>query len=302
MTIDNLKCFLILAKELNYTRAAKSASISQTAMSRKISAIENELSVRLFQRDHHRVELTAVGQEFYAQILPLIEAYDNAVTQVQNISRDLQQCIQIGVGVYEHALLLPVIQDFVDRYPVSRLNCVQYKYRELLDRFVADKLDLILTSDQFLSTVPQDGMTKIPIHNHPWMLALSQYNPLSQHETIDISLLGSQNLITMHEGSVDAVRGFYQEYFPLSSIDYVNSNETKLMLVNSNRGICFIPSFVDVSAYPNLVKRSISPMYRPRKYYAIYHSSTGNPYTLHLAKLLNQYYHPRLWVQEIEHE
>ena len=88
MTIENLRCFLILAQELNFTRAAAKAHVTQTAMSRKILSIEEELSIKLFERTHHRVSLTNAGQEFYYQISTMLKSYDTAVTQAQNRSEE----------------------------------------------------------------------------------------------------------------------------------------------------------------------------------------------------------------------
>lgn len=52
MTIENLHCFVALAKELNFTKAAQRSHITQAAMSRKISSIEDELGIRLLDRNH----------------------------------------------------------------------------------------------------------------------------------------------------------------------------------------------------------------------------------------------------------
>lgn len=299
MTIENLRCFVTLAQELNFTLAAKKAHITQTAMSRKISSIESELSVKLFTRDHHQVGLTSAGQELYIQVLPLLEDYDAAVVRVQNIDKGLRDTIQIGLGVYEHTLLLPVMKIFTRRYPVQKLNCVQFKYRELLDEFERDRLDVIVTSDQFLHTVSKENLEMVLLHNHPWRLILHQNNPLAKADPVEMDQLCSQNIITMNEGSISVVRGIFRQWFPLSSIDYVNSYETKLMLVNADRGVGFIPSFVNVSSYPDVVTRGVSPFYRPRKYYAVIKKSNSNPYAHQLVQMLEEYYSNTLWIREL---
>ena len=73
----------------------------------------------------------------------------------------------------------------------------------------------------------------------------------------------------MHAGNLEKVRSEFSHDFSLASIDYVNTNETKLMLISTGRGVGFVPSFVDVSCYPDLVTRPLTPIYRPRKYYAV---------------------------------
>lgn len=299
MTIENLRCFIILAQELNFTRAAEKAHITQTAMSRKITNIETELSVQLFSRNHHQVGLTSAGQEFYNQVLPLLEDYDAAVIQAQNMDRGLRDSIQIGVGVYEHALLVPVMERFFIRHPVPKINCVQYKYRELLDVFERDRLDVIVTSDQFLHTVSKTDLDMVLLHDHAWYLAIHKDNPLASSDPVNMDQLFDQNIITMNEGSINMVRSEFRQWFPLFSLDYVNTHETKLMLVNANRGVGFIPSFVNVVNYPNVVTRQLDPPYRPRKYYAIIKKYNSNPYAHQLVNMLEEYYAPKLWIREL---
>ena len=299
MTIENLRCFLILAQELNYTRAAQKAHVTQTTMSRKISSIETELSVTLFHRNHHQVGLTSAGQEFYDQIRTVLEQYDSAVIQAQNADKTQRDSVQIGVGIYEHTLISPVIQAFIQRYPVQKLNFLQFKYRELLDEFMHDRVDMIVTSDQFLNTVPQENLDKILLYDHPWVLALHRENPLALFDAVNMDLLKNENIITMNEGSINTVRNIFQQWFPVSALDYVNSSETKLLLVDANRGVGFLPSFVNTSRYPNIVVRKLNPLYRPRKFYAVIKKSNSNPYVHCLSRMLDEYYRNKLWLCEL---
>ena len=66
MLLDNkIKCFLTLAETLNYTKAAKQLFMSQQAVSRCVSALENELQTLLFVRTTRSVELTPIGRMYY---------------------------------------------------------------------------------------------------------------------------------------------------------------------------------------------------------------------------------------------
>ena len=299
MTIENLQCFAILAQELNFTRAAERANVSQTALSRKITGMEDELQVTLFLRDHHKVELTNAGREFYNKTLPILQEYRSSVLLTQNVHRGLRETIQIGFGVYEQILFRPVIHDFLKRYPVPKINCLQYKYKELLEEFMDDRIDLILTSDQFINTVDRDELELVLIHDHPWVAALCASNPLAQAETISLDALKDEIVVTMHEGSVGAVRSGFRGMVPFRSIDYVNSFEAKLMLIDAGRGVGFIPRFVDVSQFENIVTRDVVPLFRPRRYYAIHKKNNSNPYTQILSDMLRKHYENKLWMQKM---
>lgn len=73
MTLEKLRYFLILAEELNFTRAAARVYITQQAFSTHIKQLEGMLAVSLFERTTHGVRLTAAGQQ-------LLEPVRNALT------------------------------------------------------------------------------------------------------------------------------------------------------------------------------------------------------------------------------
>lgn len=258
--------------------------------------MEDELQVTLFLRNHHRVELTNAGREFYNKTFQLLREYKDSVIQAQNVHKGVRSTIQVGFGVYEHVLLQPVFDQFVRKYPIPRINCLQYKYKELLDEFMRDHIDIIITSDQFLNSVPRDDLSLTLLSDHPWVLAMNKDNPLAQHEVVPLAELEEENIITMNEGSVSTVRREFRGMVPFRSIDYVNSLEAKLLLTNAGRGVSFIPHYVDTSRYANIVSRLTEPVYLPRCYYAVYKSGNNNPYTQILANMLGNHYKDTLWM------
>ena len=126
MTIENLNCFVLLAEELNFTRAAEKAHISQSTMSRRIDNVEAELGTRLFFRDQHVVTLTDAGKALYQHIAPILTGYSDIVTRVQNIGNGLPDTIRVGIGLYEGSLLFPLLREFVLRFPITKIDYIQY--------------------------------------------------------------------------------------------------------------------------------------------------------------------------------
>ena len=76
MTITQLRCFVEVAKELNYAKAAANLYISQPAVSRHVIALENDLGVTLFSRSRHNVALTSAGMRFYSEAKDILERID----------------------------------------------------------------------------------------------------------------------------------------------------------------------------------------------------------------------------------
>lgn len=299
MNIENLRCFLILAQELNFTRAARKAHITQAAMSRRISGIESELNVRLLDRDRHTVALTPTGRELFELLLPILEDYENAVSRIQNVSHGVFDLLRVGIGLYEHQLLFPVMQVFLKQSPIPQIHFVQLKYKELIEEFNHDHLDLVVSSDQYFDLLTVNKLDKFLIHNQPWDLAINRDNPLAQNNSVSLSSLNTQNIITMNKSSLGVLKDLYRGRFLPLSADYVNSHETKLLLINANRGVGFIPKFVDTSSYPQIVTRIITPYYRPRCFYVVIRKDHPSQYAHKLAHMLRDYYSPLLWMKEL---
>ena len=84
MTIIQLRCFVEVAQELNYSKAASNLFISQPAVSRHIISLENDLGVQLFVRSRHHVALTSAGNLFYSEAKDILERIDLSKHSILN--------------------------------------------------------------------------------------------------------------------------------------------------------------------------------------------------------------------------
>ena len=64
MNTTQLECFLAVAQNLNFSKAAESVALTQPAVSHQIRSLEEELNVKLFRRNTRLVELTYFGNLF----------------------------------------------------------------------------------------------------------------------------------------------------------------------------------------------------------------------------------------------
>ena len=68
MNLNQLNCFLKVAENLSFTKAAEQLYISQTAVTNHIKNLENEIGFLLFERNKKRVELTKEGVQFLSEV------------------------------------------------------------------------------------------------------------------------------------------------------------------------------------------------------------------------------------------
>ena len=108
-----LQCFLAVAQERNFRRAAERLAITQPPLSRQIAELEAALGVRLFDRNTHGVRLTPAGEVALRRFSSLMHEFDAAIAHVAQASQNLPRLrlgvlnwVQLrGLAAMEHALV-----------------------------------------------------------------------------------------------------------------------------------------------------------------------------------------------------
>lgn len=181
MELKPLRSFVALAEELHFGRAAERLCIVQPALSMQIRALEDELGVRLFYRDRHRVELTAAGQIFLPEARATLEQAQRAINRVQ--LADNGEIGQIRIGFVSSLLpyyLPQLLRELHDRYPLIDL--------ELKDMATPDQLQALRDKriDFGFVRLPIDAKTVMtePVLEESFIVALPEDHPLCALQTI----------------------------------------------------------------------------------------------------------------------
>ena len=87
MEMHQVRYFLAVAQELNFSRAAESCNVSQPSLSRAIQQLEGELGGRPFHRERQFTHLTDLGQ----MVRPHLELVYNAAVKAKRLSQELIQ-------------------------------------------------------------------------------------------------------------------------------------------------------------------------------------------------------------------
>src|SRR5215813_8442564 len=96
MELRHLRSFVAVAEELHFGRAAVRVHIVQPALSRQIRALEQEMGLRLFERDRRRVALTPAGVAFLDETRILLDHVAHAVESARRADRGEFGSLRIG--------------------------------------------------------------------------------------------------------------------------------------------------------------------------------------------------------------
>ncbi len=89
MEFRHLKYFLVLAEELNFSRAAEKLFISQPPLSRQIQQLERKLGVKLFIRRSKGIELTEAGKQFRIEAEKIVALTSRSIERTQMVDKGL---------------------------------------------------------------------------------------------------------------------------------------------------------------------------------------------------------------------
>lgn len=156
MEIRQLRYFIAVADTLNFSRAAESVYLSQSALSRQIADLEREVGVPLFRRSTRQVELTESGKALQISAKELISRWEKMLPEVRNQVSANVRALTLTVGVDSRALsdpdrrkrVMDLLYTMRREYPGLRALMHSYDYQDLVKGIADHSLDCALMLDR----------------------------------------------------------------------------------------------------------------------------------------------------------
>lgn len=222
MELRHLTYFLAVAEELNFTKAAEKLCISQPPLSRQIKELEDELGLRLFDRNNKKVSLTEAGKYFEQEIKELFLNLERITLKAQKIAQHKSGDFCIGYTSSTFSKLISkLIQHLSTLYP-----------------FVAFKLFEVSTLKQIADL--EQGKLDLGILRAP--LVSTKLSSKLWFEDSYSLVFNKQNLKITSE---DQIRQLKNEVFVFFNKDYAPHYYNSLLEICSSFG--FIPNVVHES-------------------------------------------------------
>ena len=127
MDFHHLKYFVEVADQKSFSKAARNLHISQSAISRTIKALEDELGVVLFMRNAKSVELTDGGTIFLTHAKRVVFMFEHLKTDFENEFRLEQGSIRIGIPpITDAPIFAQLLGEFKKVYPQIELELYEH--------------------------------------------------------------------------------------------------------------------------------------------------------------------------------
>jgi DNA-binding transcriptional LysR family regulator len=239
-----LKYFVSTVEAGSVTTAARNLFISQPALSKQITQLENELNCELFLRKTTGIELTEAGKHLYQKGIELLKAAEELSSEMNQYAK--KQTIKIGALPSIGTHFLPAV--------VNRLR-EEYKI-EVLIKDTTEELVRLVENNQADFVFAQDVVSNrnFVMENICWepydailpMSVISRgVSPLSITEFVE-------NQLIIHKHPCD-IRSFFEYYCKKNKIDY----ELGIELETNESIVAFVSSGLGASIMPRMVSRNV---------------------------------------------
>ncbi len=188
MELYQLYDFLCVSKHENISKAAQELHASQPSVSKAILALEDEIKVKLFERNGKRISLSRNGKILANRLAPLLEELESAFREIQLQERQNIETIRIN-ALSGSVFLADIIQTFKKTEPNVYFEVMEKRENTCWDVCVR-------------SVLPEISYTSAEkILQERILLAVHKDNPIAQMKSVSLQDLGNEIFVFLRKGT-----------------------------------------------------------------------------------------------------
>ncbi len=254
MEIRQIQYFLSIVETGSFSAAADEHYISQSSLSKKIIALENELGVPLFDRSKRKVSLTNAGEAFLEHARKINAAYKAMLVDINGYRSDADSFSIAAIPVIAQYGITTYIAQFREVYPNIDFTLEEIDGLNILPALEEHRFDLAFTRHHFLD---HERFISLEISKDKLLVVVSKNNQYATRSSISIKELSNDNFIVfdrvtdIHELILNECgkAGFEPTIF------YSSHRKVSVFgLVGANIGIALMPSKIyDYHKHPDVL-------------------------------------------------
>lgn len=197
MDLRQVRAFVSVARERNFTRAAEILRLAQPAVSMSIARLEEELELTLFNREKKQVALTAEGEVFLRHAERILYDFRAAGTEMAEMKGLARGEVRIGIPPMMSSYYFPrVIRDFRMRYPGLQLSVLGEGAARIQRLIASGEIDMGVIAG---SSVP-DGLRSRRFLREEIVACVPAGHPLAARASIRLADLLAEPLVLFKKG------------------------------------------------------------------------------------------------------
>ncbi len=197
MTLTELKYIVAVAREKHFGHAAEACHVSQPTLSVAIKKLEEELEVKLFERNASEVAVTPLGEEIVRQAQTVLEQAAS-IREIAKRGKDpLSGPLKLGVIYTIGPYLLPdLVRQVIERSPQMPLMLQENFTVKLLEQLRLGEIDAAILAEPF----PDTNLALAPLYDEPFYAAVPVSHPLAQKGSVTAEELKQETMLLLGNG------------------------------------------------------------------------------------------------------
>ena len=258
--LTQLRCFVALAEELHFGRAAVRLNMTQPPLSRQIQQLEHGVGTPLVERSSRFVRLTAAGKAFLIDARAILRASEEAMVTARRIAQGEGGAITLGFIPATSYSLLPRLVAFM----AAEIPQVQLVLKEMV---TADQAEALATGriDAGILRMPIDrrGLEAVTVSHDPFVVAVPSGRLLAGGRALTVQDLDRQDLVMYapvesryHHDLASSI--FCAAGVSPNFVQYAREIHTMLALVGAGIGVALVPATAGIMGFGGVTLQKIT--------------------------------------------
>ena len=259
LDLFQLRCFVAVAEELHFGRAAARMNMTQPPLSRHIQLLEHAVGVQLLERTSRRVRLTAAGAVLLREGEALLRHAERATQAAARTGKGEAGRVVVGYTAVTGWSLMPALLAAAGQaLPQVEIVLEEMVSSEQLEALAEDRIDIGFVRPLHASA----GLAFHRVTREPMLLALPARHPLAKRERVRLADLAGQPLIMYSEKEG---RYFHEKIHALFAasgaqpnyVHHIGQTHTIMALVGGGNGLAIVPQSARQLRFANAVFRPL---------------------------------------------
>jgi DNA-binding transcriptional LysR family regulator len=258
--ISQLRCFVAVAEELHFGRAAERLNMTQPPLSRQINLLEHHVGTRLIERTSRSVELTAAGKSFLPEAMKILRLSEEASATARRVAKGEQGSLAIGfTAVLGYGVLPELLRLLRQKIPGVTLTLKELVTSEQLELLDSGELDIGFMRPHLAHG--ELATTNLP--DESLMLAIPEQDEDKWSKKISLDMLHQRPFLMYSPYEAKYFYQLLQTSFDLHGVkpdivEYIGQIHSMLSLVSSGIGVALVPQAAAKLQFKGVVLKPMS--------------------------------------------
>lgn len=258
MEMQQIRYFLALSEDLNFSRAAERCGVSQPSLTRAIKRLEDSLGAPLVRRERSRTHLTELGLKIKPRLAEALELTERAHTDAEEYSQMKTPKLNIGVmSTVGAGRLMSIINHLHKKFPLLKLSMKTYSGNEISECLLSGEVDVAILG---LRHYP-DLITVHELYNERYMVAIPPDHHLSRMNAIPFKDFAREKILKrrnceymdyinseLAECGPERLKEFEDSIVSMDIVHEIEDEELTQTMVIAGMGCAIVPEHLSNSA------------------------------------------------------